>query len=284
MSTSRCATYDPFALSEEEKSRFLAALGDGFGYSHRSKRLVEEKLPPDVNLGLLDHRAYYDRFRRSEPYDAEDLGEFWEKSDGDSPPGLFEQCPLSFHLPAIRTYFREQKEAYMSYVKSLRDFGWLSELDPEEQKDWEAELYNQALYKTYSKAWYEYHINEHIYFGDETVAMLHSHAEKGINLGLSILMIVHHSAVLGRLIEQYYWKFLVEKSAIRGAKISESAKTGGAVLASIRKAKHAHWQSAANLIWKKRPAISKMAVASILKKQLDLTQSVKHISRVLNRP
>jgi hypothetical protein len=46
---------------------------DGFGYSHRSKRLVEEKLPPDVNLGLLDHRAYYDRFRRSEPYDAEDL-------------------------------------------------------------------------------------------------------------------------------------------------------------------------------------------------------------------
>jgi hypothetical protein len=224
--TAHSPAYDPFILSEEEKARFLAALGDGFGYSRRSQQLDEEKLPPEIDLGLLDHRAYYNRRRRSEYVDDSDQGKFWEESDGDSPPGLFEQCPLNFHLPAIRAYFREQREAYMSYAESLRDHRWLSELHFETREDWEDHIYRGALYKTYSKAWYEYHINEHIYFGDEFLADLHRHAKWGINLGFIANLLMTFSAQLGRLIEQYYWKFLVEKSAIRGNKISDAAKSG----------------------------------------------------------
>src|SRR5437762_2646139 len=93
MRKSRHSTYDPMALSEDEKKRFISALGDGFGYSHRSKNLDEEQLPPEVNPGLLGHRAYHDRSRRSELYDEDDQGEFWESGDH-LPPGLFEQCPL----------------------------------------------------------------------------------------------------------------------------------------------------------------------------------------------
>lgn len=284
MSKSRGSTYDPLVLTDDEKRRFIDALGDGFGYSYRSENLDEERLPQEVNPGLLEHRAYYDSFGRSELYDDEDEGEFWEQSDGDSPPGLFEQCPLNFHLPAIRKYFREQKDAYMNYAKSLRDYSWMNKLEPEAQRDWSEHIYHRALYETYSKAWYEYHINEHIYFGDENVAMLQRHAELGLKLGLDTMLLMNFSARLGRLIEQYYWKFLVEKSAIRGIKISESARTGGLILSSIRKAEHARWQLAANLIWKERPAISKMAAASILKKRLNIAQSAKHISRVLHKP
>jgi hypothetical protein len=56
--------YDPSVLSEDEKERLLAALGDGFGYSHQSQRLDEAALPAEVEPGLLTHRAYY--FRPSE--------------------------------------------------------------------------------------------------------------------------------------------------------------------------------------------------------------------------
>src|SRR5438128_237140 len=118
--------YDPSVLSDEEKDRFRAALGDGFGYSHRGRHLDEAALPAEVEPGLLRHRAYYDRNRRSEHWDGDEdeTGEFWERSDGDSPPGLFEQCPINFHLPAIRKYFEEQKAAYLAYAKSSNDYSW----------------------------------------------------------------------------------------------------------------------------------------------------------------
>jgi hypothetical protein len=204
------AIYDPVALSEEEKSRFRAALGDGFGYSRRSQQLDEEKLPPEVKPGLLDHRAYYNRRRRSEYDDDGDQGKFWEESDGDSPPGLFEQCPLNFHLPAIRTYFREQREAYLSYAKSLPDYGWLNGLDPEIQKDWEDEIYHLALYETYSKAWYEYHINEHIDLVHDSVATVCRHAGYGLKPGFGILLLMDFRPfwddLSSNIIGSFWWK------------------------------------------------------------------------------
>jgi hypothetical protein len=60
--------YDPDVLSEEEKKRFIAALGDGFGYRHRPRsdeRFEEVALPAIVEAGLLKHRVYYDRSRFS---------------------------------------------------------------------------------------------------------------------------------------------------------------------------------------------------------------------------
>lgn len=276
--------YDPSALSPQETERFLASLGDGFGYSHRSQHLEEAALPRVVEPGLLKHRAYYYKNRRSEYWDGDEEEEFWEESDGDSPPGLFEQCPINFHLPAIRKYFQEQKVAYLAYAKSSDDHAWFDQLSSEEQSNWEAHIYGQVLYKTYSKAWYEYHINQHLYFFDESVSTLTRHTEQGLGLGLALMMITNFLGTLGRLIEQYYWKFLLEKAAIRGVRISESAKSGGRLLASIRKREHAAWQAAARLVWQEHPTSSKMTVASIVKKRLKIARSAKHISRVLSRP
>jgi hypothetical protein len=279
----RPSAYDPTVLSEQEKERFLAALGDGFGYSHRSQHLDEAALPAEVEPGLLRHRAYYYKNRRSEYLGDDEEGEFWEESDGDSPPGLFEECPINFQLPVIRKYFQQQKAAYLAYVKSLDDYTWLDELTPEEKSNWDEQIYHRVLYKTYSKAWYEYHINQYIYFLDESVEMLARRSEQGHKLGFSVMIIIHFSGRLGRLVEQYYWKFLLEKAAIRGVKISESAKAGGLLLASMRKHEHAAWQAAARLIWQERPTSSKMTVASIVKRRLKIDRSVKHISRVLIR-
>jgi hypothetical protein len=114
--------------------------------------------------------------------------------------------------------------------------------------------------------------------------MLRRHAGQDNQLTFDLMMITNFSGKLGRLIEQYYWKFLVEKAAMRGVKISESARSGGILLASRRKREHEAWQAAARMVWQERPASSKMTVAQIVKKRLKLGRSVKHISRVLKRP
>jgi hypothetical protein len=271
-------TYDPSFLSEEEKQRFVAALGDGFGHSHRRQLLDESALPAEVKLGLLTHGAYYPK---DQPHHEDD---FWEESDGDSPPGLFEQCPINFHLPAIRNYFQEQKAAYLAYAKSLDDYKLLVELTPEQKSSWDDRIYDRVLYETYSKAWYEYHINQYVYFLDESIAMLNRAVEQGQKGRLDVMLIQNFSGTLGRLVEQYYWKFLLEKAAYRGLKISQSAKSGGLRLASIRKREHAIWQAEARLVWQERPTSSKMTVASIVKRRLKIERSVKHICRVLIRP
>src|SRR6516164_5487452 len=114
--------------------------------------------------------------------------------------------------------------------------------------------------------------------------MLDRAVEQGRRVGLDLMLIQNFSGTLGRLVEQYYWKVLLEKAAIRGIRISQSAKSGGLRLASIRKHEHETWQAAARLVWQERPTSSKMTVASIVKRRLKIERSVKHICRVLIRP
>jgi hypothetical protein len=149
----------------------------------------------------------------------------------------------------------------------------LTPLTESEQREWQEYIYQAALDETYSKPWYEYHINEHIFFIDES--------SRSEIRGLMTIILTSFAGTLGRLIEQYYWKFLIEKSAIRGTRIAQSAREGGVKLAAIRRSEHNRWQAAANLIWKRQPKLSKMAVASLLKKRLGISRSPKHISRVL---
>jgi hypothetical protein len=267
--------YDPWALSADEKQRLLAALGDGFGFSHKRRDLDEQPLPSKISPGLLQHRVYYDPFRRLDDFSEEEDAEFWQKSDGDSPPGPYEQCPVNFHLPAIREYFETQKSNYLQYALSLEKSDWLSPLSESEQREWQEYIYESSLDETYSKAWYEYHINQYIFFIDES--------SRSEIRGLMTIILISFAGTLGRLVEQYYWKFLIEKSAIRGTRISQSAQAGGVRLAVIRRSEHNRWKAAANLIWKEQPKLSKMAVASILKRRLGISRSPKHISRVLIR-
>ena len=277
--------YDPFVLSDEEEKRFVAALGDGFGYSHRhqAKGLDQAAMPAEIEAGLLKHRIHYDWRRLPDTWQDDQNGGFWKESDGDSGPGLFEICPVNFYFPAIRKYFLEQKAAYFRYAKSADDYEYEQELNPDEKDGFDEWVYRQVLYKTYSKAWYEYHINLFIFFIDETVAMFTKQIESSLKVGYGFAPIISFSAKLGRLLEQYYWKFLVEKSAIRGDKISIAATSGGHSKASKQRRIHAGWQDAARAIWQENPTASKMTVAVKVKKRLKLAPSVKHISRVIIR-
>src|SRR5450759_4461616 len=96
-----------------------------------------------------------------------------------------------------------------------------------------------------------------------------------------VAFVAKMSAKLGRLIEQYYWKFLLEKSAIRGEKISQSAKSGGHTRASKQKRIHDGWQLVARAAWQENPTRTKLMVATIVKRKLKLSLSAKHISRIL---
>src|SRR6476660_9691107 len=161
--------YDPSALSIDEKKRFLAALGDGFGFSHGRRDLDGQPLPASITPGLLQHRVYYDPFRRFDDWSDEEDAEFWQESDGDSPPGLYEQCPINFHLPAVRQYFEEQRSAYLQYAQSLEENAWFAALSEDERSEWHEHVYYSSLYDTYSKAWYECHINQYLFFIDESL-------------------------------------------------------------------------------------------------------------------
>jgi hypothetical protein len=55
--------YDPFVLSEAEKTRFRAALGDGFFYQNHRSELIELPVPDGVDAGLLQHPAFLPRSR-----------------------------------------------------------------------------------------------------------------------------------------------------------------------------------------------------------------------------
>jgi hypothetical protein len=280
--------YDVYALSEDEKTRFASALGDGFGYSpraHRNQRLDELALPDEVSPGLLKHRAYYAKTSQSDFLGEDQRDEFWAESDGDSPPGLFEQCPVNFHYPEIRAYFLEQKAAYIRFAKSTDDYEWMEKLSPDQKTEREdGYVYGLALRQTYSKAWYEYHINSYIFYIDDAATRILKSPREINMINMCVMLTMNFSATLGRLVEQYYWKFLLEKAAIRGEKIAEAARSGGDLRASKQKGVHAVWQSAASAVWREHPNSAKTTVASIVKKRLGLSHSAKHISRVITRP
>jgi hypothetical protein len=159
------------------------------------------------------------------------------------------------------------------YITSRADFDFGKQYGYDFER-----VFQQALDKIYSKAWYEYHINEQFELIDKFVRDSDTKTE------LRISRIFTCSGRLGRLVEQYYWKFFIEKSAISGEKISKSAKSGGHIRASKQKRVHEGWQHAASSVWKENPTRSKMTVATIIKQRLRLTLSAKHISRVLKRP
>ena len=250
----------------------------------RGQHLDELPLPDDVDLGLLKHRAYYDSRSQRDFLGDDEKDEFWAESDGDSPPGLFEQCPVNFYYPEIRAYFLEQKAAYIRYAKSSDDSEFMEELSPDQQTEWDWHIYGRALRQTYSKAWYEYHINQYILYIDDAATRIKQPAQQMNVINMCVMLTMNFSATLGRLVEQYYWKFFIEKAAISGEKISQYAKSGGHMKASRQKRVHAGWQLAAGVVWKENPKRSKMMVATIVKQRLKLTLSAKHISRLITRP
>jgi hypothetical protein len=286
------ALYDPSALTADEKDRFLAALGDGyFEDAAAGAHLEGVDLPLNIEAGLLRHRAFYDRRTLTEFQIADKTEAFW--SDDIAPEvSLFRRCPINFKFDRIRIYFQEQKMAFYDYAffsveceNLMKKYNLSFDVDDEFISDdvleiFLSELFELALTKPYSKPWYEFHIDQQLYWMDDCTNNSPDGRIDQVNFeGATIA-----AATVGRLIEQYYWKFLVEKLAIRGDKSSKGAKFGGLRRAFELKDVHAVWQAEACTIWLQHPAFPKTTVASIVKKRLKLAQTEKHISRVLTRP
>jgi hypothetical protein len=97
------------------------------------------------------------------------------------------------------------------------------------------------------------------------------------------LMIIGFAGKLGRLIEQYYWRFRFEGAAITGRGVRKGASAGGRAKAQVHAAEHALWQAEAATIWAHRPGLSKTAVADKVRRKLRAIRSTKHIARYIGR-
>jgi hypothetical protein len=125
---------------------------------------------------------------------------------------------VNFFHPALRRYFLEQKAAYLARAKLELQ---LDELTPEESNC----IYEKVLYEPYSKSWYEFHAIKI----DEMIEAIATGTEKEANtlstnrIRLALITLIGYAGQLGRVVEQYYWKFIFEKDAIRGLTIARGA-------------------------------------------------------------
>jgi hypothetical protein len=98
------------------------------------------------------------------------------------------------------------------------------------------------------------------------------------------MLITYLAGRLGRLAEQYYWRFRFEDVAMSGAGARKGASAGGKARATLHIAEHAIWQKIASEVWSQRAELSKTAVAEIVKKRLRANRTAKHIRRYIVRP
>lgn len=253
------AEYSFDNLSQAETSALEAAFEDGFGdvgaIGYRPMAM-----PHEVRSGLVRHSFFV---RETSEYDEQDNpSEFWEWDDDRPPPSEF--CPLGFELRRLGLYFTNQMDRFCARL--IREEPGFASLD----KDLLAE---QAAGRLYEKPWYEYHAVQYIEW-----------IEKPEFLGkrdLPVWLTSGFAGTLGRLVEQYYWRFKFEKAAVTGVGARAGASMGGKAKAKLHKAEHSEWQNAAAEIWVRRPNLGKAAVAQLIKKQLSASQTAKHIARFI---
>jgi hypothetical protein len=250
---------DPYSydkLSKAETDAFVEARGDGFGYPI-DPRCQPFPLPSNVRSGLLDHQFYC----QPGSYD-EDGGNLvpWSNANGDvvSPYELF---PLGFNPRRLRIYFQNQFERF--YKQLSRD-------DPEMEKKKKWVLEERAMNQLYKKAWYEAHALQLLNLTDCSKP----------HFGL-LCNNVTFAGQLGRLVEQYYWRFRFEPDAMTGAGARKGASAGGRAKAMKLRAQHSEWQKAAREIWARRPELGNNAVAQAIKNQFGLLHTVRHIARYI---
>jgi hypothetical protein len=245
--------YDPNALAEDEIAGLAEAFCDGFG-SVGAPGHVGASLPDDIRSGFLQHRNY---IRESED------SSFW-RTDGSLPPSRY--IPLSFFPSRLRLYFKTQVKRFGCWLAhqqpgcrnlSMREVGVIAERMP------------------YQKPWYEVHALRLL---DQIQRQKHSR-NRGVPWPIEIT-----AGQLGRLVEQYYWRFQFERLAEGGLRSRRGASAGGTAKAKLFESKHIRIQRAADQIWSANSHLSKTSVANIVKRQLRLSLSVKHIASVIEHP
>jgi hypothetical protein len=196
------------------------------------------------SAGLLEHA-----FHPSRNFDADDWDYEFLIGDGNE-PAPYETFPLGFNPRRLLVYFQNQFNRFCN----RRDLGGHSKMSDQEI----------AALRLYRKPWYEFHALRFLDFIDFSR--------------------VQFAGQLGRLVEQYYWRFRFEKVAMTGVGAKKGASAGGKAKAQALQPEHSAWQNAASEIWADRPKLSKIAVANIISKQNGGRRTAKHIARYITHP
>lgn len=224
--------------------------------------------PKGIEGGLARHAYFVGQTSRYDPEKYPD--DFWNWRDDKPPPAEF--FPLGFVLRRLRLYFENQRDRFCAHI--IQDI-------PDGSSVTRELLRGQAARFLYAKPWYEFHALEHIEWIESIPEKIKLDA-KSVRFWLT--MTSTFSGVLGRLVEQYYWKFRFEKAAMTGVAARKGASSGGKVKAKRHHSEHRGWQQAASKIWEQRPSLSKIAVATAIKKQLAVNRTAKHIARFIRQP
>jgi hypothetical protein len=190
---------------------------------------------------------------------------FWEDSEGHW--GSLRMFPLHFAATRLRLYFANQLDRFCEH--QVREYdGWAS-LPEEFRKRFCAAL------AVYDKPWYEYYALR--FFRLIEIAQRGEKADDPqVNSGFS--------ARLGRLVEQYYWRFRFEDAATSGVGTRRGASAGGRASAARHRPEQLAWQRLASEIWARHPDLSKIAVAKTIRKQKSSGRTAKHIARFIKHP
>jgi hypothetical protein len=241
-----------FDLSKAEINAFEDALADGFGLRSISMALLP--LTDGIDGGLLKHHKF---FKSSYTKD------FW--NDYFIAPA--ETFPLGFNIGQLEKYFKNQLDRFSQTVSSAKmDRSKLEEL---------------TRRRFYEKPWYELHALDLISSLKTFRKGIWSTSEQHRDEYLDA--IYEFVGKLGRLAEQYYWKFCFEPAAKGGVRSKEGARKSGMSRATRYKAIHAVWQNAATEIWSRRPGMKKADVARAVQKRLNLKQTSRNIERYISR-
>ncbi|MCC6983612.1 MAG: hypothetical protein IT535_10115 [Bauldia sp.] len=264
--------YPDNQLSSNELAALEVTMRDGFG-DVGSPTAWRGPLPAEIRSGVLHHQFYVHTAR---PDDLEDEEykewRFWDHDDDDR-PAAFESFPLGFSLETLTTYFERQKARYLWRQRQRAPFPGV-ELGDE---------WSDAEFRLYEKPWYEHHALQLLSFIALTKQESERRRKAGKTDSLGAFLMLQWCGVLGRLVEQYYWRFRFEAPVISGLAVRQAASAGGTARALAHKLDHAKWSAFAQTVWARRPDLSKLAVAGIVRRQFNLRQSTKHIARFIAR-
>ena len=274
------APYDRLSFSDLELAALETVLGDGFG-AIGVRNAVRGPLPPGIRSGLLSHPFWIAGDNAASVWDDPEAleEEFWHTPDSDDePPGPAEWFPLHFDLRLCRIYFTRQLKRFAA-----------STLEAEPSlRGWPGRRFRAlAETKLYEKPWYEFHALQLLDF--VSFSMRQGEDQRGpdsrrFSNAWNTLLLCNWTGQLGRLVEQYSWRFRFEIAAITGVGARKGASAGGRAKAQRHHTELSAWQKAASDVWSRRPDLSKISVAQAVKKRLGVPRTAKHIARVIKRP
>lgn len=272
------APYDYQTLSKAETDALIEALGDGFG-DRLASGYEALSLPVSTKSELLEHSFYARPAGYADPadedYDRPDVNDaFWTNTENDEAPAPFEWFPLGFNQRRLRLYFQNQWDRFC--LRQTREDPYIALIDRSEDKEYIFD--HLAMQCLYQKPWYEAHALQFLNWIERDEYDLYKYPS------LARITIPGFAGQLGRLVEQYYWRFRFEGVAISGTRARKGASDGGRVKAALHQPERSAWQKIAEEVWTHRPELSKRAVAETVRKRLRVKRTVKHIARYIIHP